>query len=135
MAAHEPPESTIRRIRLLRAIMLWGLRLVGLAVLVRGIYLCVNRVAFGLSQGQLSRGWDAYMGVGEGHLLAAGIAATLVGLALLLLARPLSRMVIAMPDLGCPACAHTGEVDNKGRCLECGWRLETAEPEGADSPP
>ncbi len=59
-------------------------------------------------------------------MLAAGIAATMIGLATLLVSRPLSRVVIAMPDLGCPACTHTGEVDRVGRCVECGCRLESA---------
>ena len=133
MAAPESPETTIRRIRLFRAITLWGLRLIGLAVLVRGIYLCVNRAVFGLSQGQISLGWNTFRGVGEGHLLAAGITASMIGLAMLLLARPLSRFVIAMPDRGCPACGHTGEVNKEGRCLECGWRVESSKSSGADS--
>jgi len=28
-----------------------------------------------------------------------------------------------MPDPGCPACGHTGEVDGQGKCVECGWGL------------
>lgn len=118
------PAAVAQRVRIVRALSLWSLRLVGLVVLVRGVYLCANRIAFGLSQGDIARGWDAYMGVGTEHMLAAGIAATLVGLTLVLLARPLSRFAIAMPDAGCPACAHTGEVDGDGRCVECGWQLD-----------
>jgi hypothetical protein len=64
------------------------------------------------------------MGVGEAHMLAAGTAATLIGAALVLLARPLARLCIPMPDPGCPACGHTGEVDAQGKCVECGWELE-----------
>lgn len=115
-----------RRVALLRSITLWTVRVVGLAMLVRGVYLVVNRLTFGLSQGDIARGWNAYTGVGEGHMLAAGVAATLVGLALVLLARPMSRLAIAMPDTGCPACGHTGEVDGQGRCVECGCTLSGA---------
>lgn len=123
MRASTSPTAVASRVRLLRSVTLWTLRLVGLAMLARGVYLCVNRVVFGLIQGDVARGWNAYMGVGEGHMLATGVAATLIGGALLLLARPLSRLCIAMPDTGCPACGHTGEVDGAGRCVECGWEL------------
>lgn len=107
----------------MRSITLWTLRLAGLAMLIRGVYLCLNRLAFGLSQADIARGWNAHMGVGESHMMAAGVAATILGLALILTARPLSRLAIAMPDPGCPACGHTGEVDGQGRCVECGWKL------------
>lgn len=70
------------------------------------------------------------MRVGEEHMLSIGISTMLVGLPLVLLSRPLSRLAIPMPDAGCPACGHTGEVDGQGRCVECGWTLR----EGAASP-
>lgn len=123
MAAAGTTNLVVQRTETLRAIALWMLRLLGLAMLVRGVYLIANRMAFGLSQGDIALGWNAYMGVGEQHMLAAGIAATVVGLALVLLARPMSRLAIAMPDTGCPACGHTGEVDGDGRCVECGCVL------------
>lgn len=117
------PAAVAQRVRFLRAVTLWSCRLIGLVLLVRGVYLCVNRVAFGLTQGDIEMGWNAHMGVGEEHMLAAGLAATVVGIALILLGRPISRLAIAMPDAGCPACGHTGEVDGDGRCVECGWEL------------
>ncbi len=117
------PAAVAQRVRFFRAITLWSCRLFGLVLLVRGVYLLVNRVAFGLTQGDVAIGWNTYNGVGEEHMLAAGIAATLVGLALVLLARTISRLAIAMPDAGCPACGHTGEVDGERRCVECGWEL------------
>ena len=126
MNPYGPPEATIARVRLLRGLTLWGLRTLGLALLVRGAYLCVNRVLFGLLLGDATLGWNAYTGVGEEHMAAAGLAAVLIGLALMLAARPLSRLVIAMPDPGCPACGHTGDVDADGRCVECGCRLVDA---------
>ncbi|MEQ9095757.1 MAG: hypothetical protein RIE32_05785 [Phycisphaerales bacterium] len=123
MALDSSQAAMVGRVRVLRTATLWVLRLVGVAVLARGLYLCINRVVFGLTQGDVALGWNAHMGVGEEHMLAAGIAATLVGVALVLLARPLSRFAIAMPDPGCPACGHTGEVDGQGKCVECGWEL------------
>ena len=124
MRPRTSPEAVADRVRLARSLVLWALRVVGLAMLVRGAYLVINRLAFGLSQGDIARGWNAYMGVGEGHMMAAGVASTLIGLTLLLLARPISRLCIPMPDPGCPSCGHTGEVDGQGRCVECGWMLE-----------
>ena len=118
------PEAVAGRVRLLRSFTLWSTRVVGVAMLVRGIYLVINRLAFGLSQGDIEFGWNAHMGVGEEHMVAAGVAASLMGLALILLARPMSRLCIPMPDAGCPSCGHTGEVDAQGRCVECGWKLE-----------
>ena len=126
MPLETTPPATASRVRLMRAATLWSLRLAGLVLLVRGVYLCLNRLAFGLSQGDVSMGWNAHMGVGESHMMAAGVAAVLVGLALVFLARPVSRFAIAMPDPGCPACGHTGEVDGQGRCVECGWALRGA---------
>lgn len=126
------PSAIASRVRLIRSITLWTLRLVGFTLLVRGVYLCLNRVAFGLSQGDVTMGWNAHMGVGEDHMMAAGVAATVVGLALVLLARPISRFAIAMPDSGCPACGHTGEVDGRGKCVECGWELRSGAGSTAD---
>lgn len=123
MAHHASPALVARRVGLLRGVGLWIGRVIGIALIARGVYLCVNRVVFGLTQGDVARGWNAHMGVGEGHMMAAGVAATLVGLAFVLLARPLSRLCVPMPDPGCPACGHTGEVDGAGKCVECGWEL------------
>ena len=122
------PQAVASRVRLLRSITLWALRLAGLAMLIRGMYLVINRLAFGLSQGRVSQAWDPYTGVGAEHMMAAGVAATLVGLTVFLLARTASRLCIPMPDPGCPACGHTGEVDGQGRCVECGWALGQPSP-------
>ncbi|MEQ8317692.1 MAG: hypothetical protein RIE77_02630 [Phycisphaerales bacterium] len=120
------PVAVARRVRIARALSLWSCRLVGFVLLVRGVYLLINRLAFGITQGDVAYAYDAYTGVGKEHMVAAGIAATLVGLALVLLARPLSRCAIAMPDAGCPSCGHTGEIDGDGRCVECGWQLDAS---------
>lgn len=126
MRLETTPQALASRVRLMRSITLWTLRLVGLVMLIRGVYLCLNRLAFGLSVNEITSGWQIYTGVGESHMMAAGVACVLVGLALVLLARPMSRLAIAMPDSGCPACGHTGEVDGQGKCVECGWKLRNA---------
>ncbi len=117
------PQAVASRVRLTRSITLWTLRLVGLTLLVRGVYLGINRAVFAISLSDITFAYEIYTGAGEGHILSTAAAASLVGLALILLARPLSRLAIPMPDAGCPACGHTGEVDRQGRCVECGWEL------------
>lgn len=124
MPPEASPAAVVRRVRFLRSITLWSCRLIGLALLVRGVYLLVNRLAFGITQGDIEYAYDAFRGVGEEHMVAAGVAGALIGIALVLLARPVSRLAIAMPDAGCPSCGHTGEVDVAGKCVECGWALE-----------
>ncbi len=114
---------SIERIRKTRALVMWGVRLVGGVLLLLGLYLLVKQLAFGLMIGRMPTAWRYYSGVGNWHHGAHGAAALVVGLPLMVFSRWIARFVVAMPDRECPGCGYTGERDDKGRCPECGVEL------------
>jgi hypothetical protein len=113
-----------------RGFITWGVRGVALVLVVVGIYYLLKRTVFGAASGDMRGALTAYMGVGEGHEVAIGIACVAVGAALALLSRHLARWVIVMPPSGCPQCGHAGITAEMDRCTECGLQGFAVKAEG-----
>ncbi len=111
-----------------RARVLWTIRGLAAMLVIAGLYLIVNRIAFGFFVRPVQIAWTHYQGVGEGHLFSHGIAMLAIGAALAMSSRRLARWVAVMPEHGCPACGYTGEHDDAGRCPECGSHLGPPKP-------
>jgi len=81
-----------------------------------------NRVMFGiLSNGDLSSAWKVWKGIGEWHGVFLGLPLVAVGLGLGFSSGALTWWIVRPAPRGCPACGF-GEVDDEGRCTECGYR-------------
>ncbi|MEZ6210712.1 MAG: hypothetical protein R3B46_05595 [Phycisphaerales bacterium] len=87
-----------------------------------GAYLMLKKVAFAIGSGQGVEVLRAWTGVGEEHSLYRGSAMLAVGLALFLIASRLSRIIVRVPDDGCPRCLYERQ-DAADRCHECGYRF------------
>lgn len=87
-----------------------------------GAYLVLKKVAFAVGSGQGVEVLRAWTGVGEEHSLYRGSAMLAVGLALFLIASRLSRLIVPVPDDGCPRCRYERQ-NASDRCPECGYRF------------
>jgi len=103
-----------------RARVQWILRAVGLAAALVGLVLVLGRVFYGvLGTGSLRDAWRAWTGVGAGHGVFLGVPLVGVGAGLAVLAPRAARWIVRPPEHGCAACGH-GDLDDTGRCSECG---------------
>jgi hypothetical protein len=103
-----------------RAVVIWALRAVGLALLVVGAYLMIKKVGFGIGTGQIEQAYAVWHDTGEGHSLYRGIGMVIVGVPLALLSRRIANWMVVVPSLDCPACGYHARRSTNGRCPECG---------------
>jgi len=120
-----------RHILMVRAVMLWLIRVVAVFLILLGGYLILARVIFaffvgdGIAAGSGAivasgiQGLKAHIGIGADHGLVRGVPMLGVGVILALTSKSLVRWVVAMPELGCPRCGYAGS-GRPGICPECG---------------
>lgn len=92
--------------------------MLGVLLVCWGSYLIIQRVAFGLSMGEVRGAWHIYDGVGNTHRVSRGVGSLVVGAALFLGGRFIAVRTIVVPARGCPRCGYAGSAS--GRCPECG---------------
>ena len=112
------------RINLYRARVQWWARGIAAVVICFGTYLVIKRTLFASFAG-----WRLILNtwgddLGESNSFFKGIGMIVVGTVLLFLAKPIARVVVSVPDTGCPQCGQPIDRSAKPeRCTECGLWL------------
>ena len=107
------------RIHDARAVALWAIRSIGLALTGWGVFMVSARLLYGtLGTGQPRTAWTVWMDVGQTHGVFRGLPLIAIGLALAFFARGLARWIVAVPGSGCPGCGYERTT---GDCPECGY--------------
>ncbi len=106
-----------RHIHEIRAVSLWGVRLLAAGLIVYGCYLVSARLLFGLiGNGDLTFAFRVWNGIGSDHGVYRGVPMIGVGVFLAVTGPRLVRWIITCPESGCPRCGYPGT----GKCPECG---------------
>jgi len=108
------------RVQSVRAWVQWGLRALGVAAAGVGGVMVANRVCYALlGPGDITNAWNLWNGIGDFHGVFLGAPLAVAGVGAALLAPTLARWIVRPPERGCAACGH-GDLDDSGRCSECG---------------
>jgi hypothetical protein len=103
-----------------RGLVTWVLRSAAVVLCAGGAYLILKRVLLGIGVRDRAMIHAVFEGIGEGHSLYRGLAMIIVGSALGLLSKTISRWVLPVPSEGCPRCGY--EKVDTDQCPECGLR-------------
>ncbi|MFG0284634.1 MAG: hypothetical protein ACF8R7_09455 [Phycisphaerales bacterium JB039] len=118
------PSLTASSITRARAVTVWVIRAVALALLASGAYLTIKRLVFAMFA-DFDAAFRVWTEIGEGHSASRGVAMLVVGAALALASGRLARWVIALPPGGCPGCGYSREgAGASAVCPECGMRQD-----------
>jgi len=124
------------RLNLVRAFVTWILRAVALLMIVIGSALCINRILFGILAGGsfFQSTFQLRMEIGVTHPIYRGLPLVILGTALAVFSRKLSRWIISVPEDVCPRCGYSRPITDppaqpdsstsssrrSTRCPECG---------------
>jgi hypothetical protein len=108
-----------------RALVQWIVRGIAVLCVAAGILLLLKRLLIVASTGWFDLAFRPWDSEGESNSLYMGLALVVVGAALAISARRLSKWIVVLPSSGCPRCGHARPPGGQDtRCPECGqeWR-------------